>query len=293
MFGYPVGHSLSPEMHNAALRSAALPYVYLAFEVKPENLAEAFRGACSLGLVGLNLTIPHKEAIVPLLDELRPEVRALGAVNTVSFDHGAARGYNTDVAGFLEPVRRSGIELSGADTVVFGAGGAARAVVYGLTAAGARVTLVNRTPERAEALRQAVSAVVGSCSVETAAAGSEKVRSAVRRAALLVNATSAGMDPHPEGMPDVPIDCLWPDTLVCDLIYRPAETRLLAAARRAGCAVMNGVPMLVHQGGEAFRIWFDSEPDLVAMEEAVMGVLSATGATSKLANRAVAARSVV
>jgi len=274
VLGHPVGHSLSPEMHNAALAVAGMDCVYVAFDVHPHRLAGALAGMAALGFVGANLTIPHKEAAVGMMADLSPEARALGAVNTVSFHDGLAIGHNTDVQGLLEPLLARGVMLQGLRAVVMGAGGAARGAVYGLMKSGAEVTIVNRTVGRAEALAEHMGRALGVTAVRAAAAGSREAKEALLGAGLLVNATSAGMAPDDNAMPDVPEAALRKGLTVFDLIYRPRETRLLRVARCAGCEVLNGVPMLVHQGAASFEAWFGVEPDVGAMERAVLAALT-------------------
>jgi shikimate dehydrogenase len=263
-------------MHNAALTSAGLACVYVAFDVAPPALADSLRGMAALGFVGANITIPHKEAAFALVSTVSPEARALGAVNTVSFVDGAASGHNTDIEGVLAPLRELGIGLSGLQTVVLGAGGAARAAVCALAGAGSRVTVVNRTYARAEALVARVASLPGGASVVAEAAGSAGANRALIEAELIVNATAAGMTPDVGTMPDVPAAALRQGKTVFDLVYRPAETALLTAARRAGCRALNGVPMLVRQGAASFRHWFGMEPDVAAMERAVVSALAET-----------------
>src|SRR5438067_769020 len=146
VFGFPVEHSLSPAMHNAAIAALGLDYLYIPFSVLPEDIGPAVRSITSLGIVGVNLTIPHKERVLPFLDRVAPEAQAVGAVNTVHNDKGILVGYNTDGEGFAGPLKAQGFECAGKRAVVLGAGGAARSVVYRLARDGAAITLVNRTP---------------------------------------------------------------------------------------------------------------------------------------------------
>ena len=153
VIGWPIEHSVSPPMHNAAFRALGMDWCYVAFAVPPERLAEAVAGARALGVRGMNVTVPHKLALLPLMDELTPAARAIGAANTIIFgDDGRLRGHNTDAAGFSRALGEAGVATEGVHALVLGAGGAARAVVYALALAGAQITLLNRTPERAEAL---------------------------------------------------------------------------------------------------------------------------------------------
>jgi len=274
VFGYPVGHSLSPQMQNAALRAAGVPCVYLAFNVRPEALEAALRGAAVMGMAGMNLTVPHKVAAAAFMDRLSEEADRLGAVNTVVFEGDRLVGHNTDGVGFAKSVEEAGLGLGGCRAVVYGAGGAARAVVCAILQHGGSVTVVNRTAERAWDLvaymRKRLDLVGGA---SAARSGSVEEAEALACADLVVNATSAGMIPKADTLPPVRLDLLREGMLAMDLVYRPRQTWFLAAAAKAGCQTINGVPMLVHQGAESFRLWFGIEPDVAAMKRAVLAAL--------------------
>lgn len=270
VLGYPVEHSLSPAMHNAAIAALGLHFVYIPFSVLPDNIGPAIRSLITLGIVGVNLTIPHKERVLPYLDDIAPEAQAIGAVNTVHNDGGRLVGYNTDGEGFARPLEARGFALRGRRAVVLGAGGAARSVVFRLAREGAQVVLANRTLERAARLAEDVHAVVGRAAVEWLALDDTAgLKESLAGAELLVNTTSVGMSPQAEAMPPIPPDALHPGLLVYELIYNPVETRLLAAARAAGAQTLNGVQMLVYQGAAAFQIWTGLQPPVDVMEQAV------------------------
>src|SRR2546423_886792 len=256
VFGYPVEHSLSPAMHTAAIAALGLEYLYIPFSVLPENIDPAIHSLVALGIIGVNLTIPHKERVLPYLDEIDSNARAVGAVNTVHNDGGRLVGYNTDGEGFIGPLKAKGFDPAGKRAVVLGAGGAARSVVFRLAREGAAVSIVNRTAARAEALAEDVRHAVRDARVDLLnpddTAG---LTESLSGAELLVNTTSVGMHPHDEVSPPIPPAALHSRLLVYDLIYNPAETRLLKAAREAGADTLNGVGMLVCQGAAAFRIW--------------------------------------
>lgn len=275
VFGHPVEHSLSPAMHNAAIAALGANYLYIPFSVLPEDIGPAIRSIISLGIIGVNLTIPHKERVLPFLDRIAPEAQAVGAVNTVHNDKGKLVGYNTDGEGFAGPLKALGIELSTRRAVVLGAGGAARSVVFRLARENGVITIVNRTVERAERLAEEVRRVVSDARVDCLASGDDAgLRERLAGAELLVNTTSVGMSPHEGDMPPIPPRALHPDIFVYDLIYNPRETRLLAEARSAGCRTLNGVGMLAHQGAAAFEIWTGLRPDVGIMQAAVDEQLS-------------------
>jgi shikimate dehydrogenase len=257
VIGDPIGHSLSPRLHEAAIRSAGLDVRYDAVQVPPARLAdfvaEARRGAYR----GFNVTIPHKEAIVPLLDGLAEEARRLGAVNTVVCGDGVLRGFNTDVAGFTRALGRA-IDKPPARALVLGAGGAARAIVWALTEMGASVRVSGRTETHA---RQIAEVIPG---VETTPW--ERRTDVAARCDLVVNATPLGMS-HLADQSPLPA---WPGPdggLAFDLVYGRV-TPFMKMACAAGWQVMDGTEMLVQQAAEAFRLWFGIVPNLAAMQAA-------------------------
>ena len=267
VFGCPVRHSLSPAMHNAAIADLGLDLVYVPFAVEPQSLGTALRALPNLGVRGVNLTIPHKEAAVPFIDDLDGVARMLGAVNTVRVDGERLVGTNTDGEGFAVPLRDAGFECRGSSAVVLGAGGAARAVVRQLVDDGARVTVVNRSAERALGL---VAAVAGGRAEVVPAADAHRVQATVLAADLLVNTTPVGMSTHsPDELP-VPAEWLRRSTFVYDLVYRPALTPLLLAAEAMGCVTLGGLGMLVHQGVAAFRFWTGLMPRPAVMLDAAL-----------------------
>ena len=272
LLGWPVEHSISPPMHNAAFASCGMDWCYLPFAVPPDSLAEALRGARALGLRGLNATVPHKQALLGLVDELTPEAQAIGAVNTLLLEESLV-GHNTDAAGFMRALRETGFHPEGCRALVLGAGGAARAIGYGLANAGARITLLNRTPERAIALAADLRAAVDGAHVDAAPLTEPEIRRLASDVDLVVNTTSVGMWPHTDATP-WPEDVTFPvGALLFDLIYNPPETRLMAQARAQGARAENGLMMLVHQGAEAFRLWTGVEPPVDVMRTACLYAL--------------------
>lgn len=266
LLGHPVAHTLSPAMHAAAFRALGLDAAYLAIDVAPADLEVAVRGTRALGFRGLNLTIPHKEAVMSLVqpDEMASRI---GAVNTV--DLRTMTGHNTDGVGVVRALRAEGVEPRGMRVLVMGAGGAARAVAVALSQEGARLTVANRDVDRA---RRVAAGIPGA-----AARGLESVGALARQMDLVVNATPVGM--HPDiGSALVTRDDLRPGQVVFDTVYNPPQTRLLAEARAAGAQAVNGVKMLVHQGAESLRIWLGVQPPLDVMEAAVREGLAAPAA---------------
>jgi shikimate dehydrogenase len=276
IIGWPVAHSLSPVMHNAAFQSLGLDWAYVPLPVRPERLAEAIQGLRALGFKGANVTIPHKEVVMPLLDGLSSAAQAIGAVNTVVVrEAGGLVGENTDWAGFLASLRDAGFDPSGRRCAVIGAGGGARAVVYALALAGGHPVVFNRTLERS--IRLVEDLRVAFPDVKTGAHPLEDLCRIGGEMVLLVNATPLGMWPQVDASPwtdDLPL----PSHLtVCDLIYNPLETKLLRQAREAGAMTIGGLGMLVHQGAAAFQLWTGLEPPVDVMMEACRRALRKEG----------------
>ncbi|MDI6870005.1 MAG: shikimate dehydrogenase [Bacillota bacterium] len=266
VIGDPVAHSRSPAMHNAAFAAAGLDWVYLAWRVEPEALPAAVRGLRALGVRGFNVTVPHKVAILPLLDEVGEEAAAIGAVNTVVDCGGGWRGENTDAEGFLRSLLAFGVDPAGCRAVLLGAGGAARAVGYALVRGGAAsLHLANRTEGRAHRLAGALGRW-GSTALSAGGLGGAALRRMLAGADLVVNATSTAL--AGAGVP-VPLEWLPPGRVYCDLAYGPAVAPVLEAARQRGLSVLGGEEMLLHQGALAFERWTGEKPSLDAMRAAL------------------------
>jgi len=276
VLGWPVEHSLSPPMHNAAFAALGLDWVYVAFAVEPQRVGAAMAGVRALGLVGVNVTIPHKQAVVEYLDELDQTARDLSAANTIHNRDGVLVGYNTDGPGLLRALAEAGAEVGGKRVAVIGAGGAARAVVFALVRAGAAdVAVVNRTLARAEELAAFVSERVtgdaeGACPLAPVALETSAAREAVEQAELVIDCTSVGMYPHTDVPPVVPPQWLHEGQVVCDLTYNPRDTVLLQAARSQGAKTVDGTGMLVHQGALAFEIWTGQPAPVEVMRAALL-----------------------
>ena len=283
VIGHPVRHSLSPVFQSAALRALGLDATYLMFDVEPGELAEAvrhMRQAAAAGvLAGLNVTIPHKRALLPHLDDQDDTSRWAGAVNTVCFETTPAtsgvggevrlRGGNTDVDGLLDALQEAGVSLRQATVVVVGAGGMARAaVVAALRAQAAEIRVVARKVDQARAMLDTVAASWRGTLPRLAAAELRSgTREAVRGAQVLIQATPVGMaagDPSPVDLAGAPADLF-----VLDTIYNPAETALLAAARAAGLGAANGLGLLLHQGARSFRMWTGQPAPLEIMRRSL------------------------
>ena len=270
LLGHPVGHSVSPAMHNAALAALGLDWCYLAFDVAPDRLAEALSGARALGMKGLNLTIPHKEAALAQMTKVDPAARSIGAINTVCLEKEALVGYNTDKEGFLRAIAGARFSPAGKRAALLGAGGVARAVLVALAEADLReLSIADGVPERAETLA-ALAAELGLQS--RALPWEEGRREMAGNSDLIVNATPLGMAPRTDETP-LPGEWLRQGQFVCDLVFNPDPTRLMREARERGCPVLGGLDMLVHQGALSFQLWTGIEPPLPVMAAAARAAL--------------------
>ena len=255
VIGDPIEHTMSPAMHNAAFRETGVDFVYTAFRVTADELGEAIRGMRALGIRGLNVTIPHKVAVMEFLDKLDPLAEKIGAVNTIVNDGGVLTGFNTDASGAMRALAERGIEIDGRKIVVLGAGGASRAVSLALADGGGRLTILNREEEIewAEDLAAKLMRLFGG-QIPALALTKENLAAALDGAELLVNTTSVGMSPHAERTP-VDAGLLHDGLAVFDIVYNPLKTRLLRDAEAAGATTVSGIEMLAWQGAVAFEKW--------------------------------------
>ena len=267
VFGYPVKHSASPAMHNAAFKALGLDYAYLPFEVRPERLEEAAQALVSLNLMGVNVTIPHKETIHPYLQEISREAELIGAVNTIVVRAERLIGYNTDGQGFIASLREDGEEkVKGKTLLVLGAGGAARAIVTQAALEGAgEILITDKVEEKAEKVVHSLKKNIPFGPAQ--AVPQKEIKSQLRKADFLINATPVGM--HPQDPLIIDPDWLSSSLLVFDLVYNLGETKLMKAAREKGCRVVGGLGMLVRQGAISFQLWTGREAPLKVMQKAL------------------------
>jgi shikimate dehydrogenase len=272
VLGQPVAENPTSVMQEAAFAAAGLNWRYLTIEVPPEKLADAIRGMRAFGMRGINLTIPHKVAVMQHLDEISPEAAIIGAVNTVRREGDRLIGENTDGKGFLRALRvDAGIEPKGKRVLIFGAGGAARAVAAELALAGASsITVVNRSVERGRAM---VADLRGTTGANMAFEPWRGTWSVAASDDLIVNATSIGLYPDAGAMPDVDFSGASPDALVADVVFNPPETTLLRAARRHGLRTLDGLSMLVYQGVIGFELWTGRKAPEQVMKRALAETL--------------------
>jgi shikimate dehydrogenase len=254
VIGNPVRHSLGPVMHNAAFYNQGINAVYLAFE--SNDIEGAVKGMRSLGIKGMSVTIPHKESVIPFLDQIDPLAKEIGAVNTIVNKNNKLTGYNTDATGALKALSDV-IQVNGKRCVILGAGGAARAIGYILKKNNVDLMIANRSAERGKALSRSLDATF------------IKLEEVIDvEIDILINTTSVGMSPNTEFSP-VSEDVLKPGMTVMDIIYNPMTTKLLNLASQKGCRVVHGLSMFINQGAEQFRLWTGQEAPVDVMKKVV------------------------
>ncbi|HAS04747.1 MAG TPA: shikimate dehydrogenase [Dehalococcoidia bacterium] len=274
LIGDPVEHSISPAIHNAAFKKSGLDYIYLPFRVTSENLTGAVTALRILDLRGLNVTIPHKVAVMPLLDEIDAVAKNIGAVNTIVNDSGHLTGYNTDAAGFLKSLVAKDIDPSGKKAVILGAGGVARAISFALAGQKTEIKILSRSGslEPAEKLAANLSQHFKS-KISAAELSKLNLKQALKQADILINATSVGMSPDTYNTL-VPRELLKPGMVVYDVVYNPQKTRLLEDAKNAGAFVIGGLDMLIWQGALAFELWTGIKAPLDTMTDRAVQLLN-------------------
>ena len=272
VIGYPIVHSLSPEMQNAAIEKANIDYEYIALPVAPDNLSNAVNGLKALEFRGFNVTIPHKTDIMQFLDEIDADAKIIGAVNTVVNDNGKLTGFNTDIIGFVDGLRANNFDVSGKTAVMLGAGGAARAIIWGLIKENAEKIVIGvRTPAKVKPIADYFQQYI---KIEVYEWGSMDFRKSLNGASLLINTTPLGMFPNTDTMPPVDFADVNKEALVYDIIYTPEKTKLLSEAEKYGHHTVNGEIMLVGQGAAALKKWTGCEPNTTVMLFALRNALN-------------------
>ncbi|MCS7095488.1 MAG: shikimate dehydrogenase [Nitrososphaerota archaeon] len=276
VIGDPIEHSLSPAMHNAAFRHLGLDAVFVAFRVDRKNLEHAVKGIRSLGIAGVNVTMPHKTAIISYLDELNKEAEFVGAVNTVLNAEGKLVGFNTDGIGAVRALKESGLTLKGKKIVLIGAGGAGKAIAFQLAQEACELRILNRDGEKAKQLaakleRKFNTKILGNSLSQAT------LKECIKDADVLINATSVGMQPNHNQTP-VDRELLKPGLTVMDIVYNPVETRLIREAKSAGANVVYGTEMLIFQGAASFEIWWKTPAPVDVMRKALSDKLCRGGA---------------
>jgi len=262
-------------MHNAAFNDLKLDFVYVAFRVKKEELGNALSGVRSLGIHGLNVTMPHKNAVINHLDETDPTAKFIGAVNTVLNDDGKLIGFNTDGAGALKALTENGVDLLGKKLLLLGAGGAAKAIAFQAAQEVEELRILNRTAEKAKRLAEVLRRKFNK-RIKGNSLSANLIKEEVKDSDILINATSVGMHPN---IDQSLVDPEWlrPDLCVMDIVYNPIETRLTKDAKSIGAKVISGIEMLIYQGAASFEVWTNSPAPVQVMKQAVLSKLSEIG----------------
>ena len=271
VIGDPIEHTLSPVMHNAAFEALKLDYVFLAFKVKPAEVGNAISGMRALTIHGLNVTMPHKNAVIKYLDDVDPAATAIASVNTILNKDGRLLGFNTDGVGALNALEQNGVEPRGKKVLLLGAGGSAKAIAYTLSQEVDELVILNRTPkpaaELADLLKQKFKKKINAGELSPSI-----IKDNLADSDVLINATSVGMKPNANQTPVAP-EWLKPDLAVMDIVYNPIETKLAKDAKAAGAKVVSGVEMLIYQGAVSFEIWTACKAPVEVMRKAALNHL--------------------
>lgn len=257
LVAHPAKHSFSPSIHNTAASLLGLNFVFLAFDVLPENLESALSGMKAFNIRGLNLSLPHKKKVLPFLDSKSLEVSYSGAANTIVNEGGKLAGYNTDISGFTKSLVVYDELFRGKSAFIIGAGGAASAAIYSLIVNFhvKKIHLMNRTLQHSAYLAANYSMLFKDVEFEIIPNNDHRIETALSTSGIVVNTTSIGMSPDTEQLVDIPFESLNRDSLVYDMIYNPLKTKFLEEAENCGCITVNGLYMLLYQAAEAFKLW--------------------------------------
>ncbi|MBI4682116.1 MAG: shikimate dehydrogenase [Nitrospirae bacterium] len=259
IFGYPIEHTLSPLMHNSAFKTLGLDFCYVPFKVSPEDLQGAVQAIRDLNIHGVNITVPHKENVVPLLDKVNEEASFIGAVNTITNTNGILTGYNTDGRGFISSLLEEGISIDGKNIVIIGAGGASRAIGYYLSEKASTLSLLDIDRLKAGKLVSDLNQIRGNVSLI------EDIKNAAKPD-IIINATPLGLKPE-DPLPFNP-DLITTGMVICDLVYK--KTGLLKEAEHKGAITINGSGMLLWQGVLAFELWTGVKPPVEIMRDMLL-----------------------
>ncbi len=264
LIGYPLGHSISPLIHNYSLKKMNLNYVYLAFELKPDIFYKGIEGLKALNIKGFNITIPYKKKILSHLDQVDQIADNIGAVNTVVNNDGKLKGYNTDAYGFKKMLEKDGdFSIQGKKALIVGAGGASRSAGTVLCESGIKeLYILNRTRDKAENLAQIWKEKYPDVFIKSEELNIDFYKPLMKKIDLLIDTTPVGMEPEVDVKPVIDRDCFHSSMLVVDLVYNPPQTTILKAAKKSGARTLNGMPMLLYQAAEAFKLWLGKEPNI-------------------------------
>ncbi len=274
LLGNPLGHSVSPPMHNCVFEKLGIDYCYMPVEVSEENLATVFSGLSKMNVAGFNVTIPHKMAIIQHLDELDPLAATIGAVNTITVENGKTKGYNTDGEGFVRSLEEeANISVKGKQIYIIGCGGASRAIAMTLAFHGVeKIFLRNRTTAKAEELSNEINTKIRHCTTVVDPSPADQ-KEAISSCHVLINCTSIGMHPK-EDLSPIDASLITPQLIVADIVYNPLMTKLLNTAKANGCDVVPGLGMLIYQGAAAFKLFTGLEPLVEQMSDVVHTIMA-------------------
>jgi shikimate dehydrogenase len=268
VIGHPIEHSMSPIMWNPALQELELDYVYVAFDVHPDSLEKAIIGIRSLGIKGVNVTIPHKKDIIKYMDEVDPIALKIGAINTIKNDDGILKARNTDADGAKRSLLDMGLDISGRNILILGSGGVSRAIAYILAEEANKIVLTDLIEERATSVANEIRDNT-KVDIEGKLSNRDNIEKYLKKTDILINATPIGMYPK---VKDTPIskDLLHDDLFVFDVVYNPLETKLMKEAAEIGCGTLGGLDMLVNQGILAFEWWLNKKPNKDLMKNKII-----------------------
>lgn len=268
VIGDPIEHTLSPIMHNAAFKHLGLDFAYLAFRVEKAELKNAIKGMRSLGIHGLNVTMPHKSEVIKYLDDVDSTANFIGAANTILNDAGKLLGFNTDGIGAIRALEENGVKIEGKKMLLLGAGGAAKAIAFSAAEHLDELVILNRNVGKAKGIAEGLRRKFNK-KITADSLSQDAIKENLKNSDILVNATSVGMHPN-ENQSLIAKEWLKPDIYVMDIIYNPIETKLLKNAKEMGSKVISGIEMLIHQGAASFEIWTGRRAPIKIMKDAIL-----------------------
>ncbi|MFW9940219.1 MAG: shikimate dehydrogenase [Candidatus Thorarchaeota archaeon] len=271
VIGHPIEHSMSPTMWNPALQDLELDYVYIAFDVHPDRLEKAINGIRSLGIKGINVTLPHKEEVIKYLDEVDPIALKIGAINTIKNEGGILKARNTDADGARKSLIDRGVDIYGKNILIIGSGGVSRAIAYVLAEEANKIILTDIIEERARTVANEIRNNM-KVDIEGNLSNQDNLKEYIKKVDILINATPIGMYPKVDETP-ISRKFLRDDLFIFDVIYNPLETRLMKEAVEIGCKTLGGLDMLVNQGILAFEWWLNKKPNKDLMKKKIIEYL--------------------
>ncbi|MHA2048559.1 MAG: shikimate dehydrogenase [Promethearchaeota archaeon] len=271
VIGYPIEHSMSPIMWNPALKELGLDFIYVAFNIRPEDLEKAINGMRAIGIKGMNVTVPHKQNVMKYIDEIDPIAQKIGAVNTIKNDGGILKAKNTDAEGAKKSLLEKGCKVEGKNVLILGSGGVARSITYILAEDANKIIVTDLVEDKALLIAREIKELMG-ISIVGKVSSEKNLKEAIKNSDILINATPIGMSPNIETTP-ISMDLLHQDLFVFDVVYNPLTTRLLREAAEVGCKTLGGLDMLINQGMLAFEWWTNKKPNKDLMKNKIIEYL--------------------